>query len=321
MLTKEFILIIKHGALGDFIIATSAFQAIRDYHPYAHIVLLTTASYHSLAEQTHYFDEVWVDTRPKLFQVKELKKTLALLNGGEKGYRFKRIYDLQGSDRTGWYFHLMSRPKPQWVGKVRGCSHPRQIPDNQMHVYDIYRTHLTRIGLPNVGYPNVDWLHDDISEFSLPTDYVLLVPGAAPSRPKKRWTADGYADVIAQLYQRGLTAIILGASAEKDFAADIESACHEVKPINLVGRTSLGALAELGRHAKFAIGSDTGPMHIIAATGCSVFVLFSSDSDPALHGPRSAHAEFIRVDDLQTLNSQVVIEKLQPLLGGAVHAV
>jgi ADP-heptose:LPS heptosyltransferase len=311
---KEYILVIKHGALGDFIVATSAFRAIRDYHPYAHIVLLTTKSYAGLAEQTDYFNEVWIDARPKLWHLKDLRKTLHLLRGGDNHYRFKRIYDLQGSDRTAWYFRLMGRNKPQWVGKVRGCSHPRKIPDNQMHVYDIFKTHLTRIGIPNVPHPNVDWLTDDISKFNLPNPYVLLVPGAAPTRPKKRWTAQGYADVIKHLKEQGLTCVMLGAGAEKDFSADIEVLCNEAKPINLVGQTSLGALGELGRNAQFAIGSDTGPMHIIAASGCPVLVLFSSDSDPKLHGPRSEKAEFIRVDDLKDLEPSRVINELSTLL-------
>jgi ADP-heptose:LPS heptosyltransferase len=308
----EHILIIKHGALGDFIVATSAFAAIRAHHPGAHIVLLTTKGYASLGKQTDYFDDVWIDTRPKFWNFKALKKTLNLLRGGDLGHPFKRIYDLQSSDRTAWYFKLLGRNKPEWVGKAKGCSHPRNIPDNQMHVFDIFKTHLMRIGFEDVPYPNVDWLTDDISKLEPPPKFVLLVPGAAPTRPKKRWTAQGYADVIAHLQKQGLASVMLGAGAECEFAEQIAALCR-VKPINLVGKTSLGALAALGRKACFALGSDTGPMHIIAAAGCPVLVLFSSDSNPTLHGPRSAKAEFIQVDDLKNLESQRVKAKLDLL--------
>lgn len=310
MNSREYILVIKHGALGDFIVATSAFAAIRHYHPYAHIVLLTTKPYAKLGQQAPYFDEVWIDERPKLWQVKALRNTLQLLRGGEQHYRFKRVYDLQSSDRTAWYFRLLGRDKPQWVGKARGCSHPRNIPDNELHVFDIFKIHLTRIGISEVPYPNVDWMTDDISSYQLPEKFVLLVPGAAPTRPKKRWTAQGYADVIHHLDTQGVTCVMLGAQAEADCAQAILNLVGQNKVINLVGKTSLGALAELGRHAQFAIGSDTGPMHIIAASGCPVLVLFSSDSDPKLHGPRSAQADFIQVDDLKDLDSTRVVRKL-----------
>lgn len=305
---KEYILVIKHGALGDFIVATAAFQAIRDYHPYAHIVLLTTKPYRSLAEQSPYFDEVWLDPRPKIWQLPELKKTLALLNGGSQHYRFKRVYDLQASDRSSWYYHLLKRPKPQWVGKAKGCSHPRNIPDNTLHVYDIFKIHLARLGMAQLGLPNVSWLDADVIKFNLPERYVLLVPGAAKSRPKKRWTVTGYVALINALTSRGIAAVLLGTQAEFEFLNEIETAAVDASVINLVGQTSLSEIASLARSALYAVGSDTGPMHLIAASDCKVLVLFSDDSNPKLHGPRALAVETLQQSDLQQLPAATVID-------------
>ena len=307
MPVKEYILVIKHGALGDFIVATSAFSAIRDYHPYAHIVLLTTEAYETLAQQSDYFDEVWLDPRPKLWNLKVMKQVRHLLRGGDAHYRFRRVYDLQSTDRTAWYYRLMGRPKPQWVGKVKGCSHPRLIPDDQLHVYDIFSAHLKRIGFPTVPLPNVDWLDDKIDQFNLPEQFVLLVPGASLKRPKKRWTVDGYAAVVKHFSEKNISCVLIGGVAEHEFAGALEARCKEDKLFNLVGKTNFGMIAALARKARCAIGSDTGPMHIIAAAHCPVLVLFSDDSDPKLHGPRSEKTSFIQVEDLAQLNSDQVI--------------
>ena len=43
MALKKNLLIIKHGALGDFILSFGPFKAIRDYHLNDHIVLLTSS--------------------------------------------------------------------------------------------------------------------------------------------------------------------------------------------------------------------------------------------------------------------------------------
>lgn len=308
---QEIILVIKHGALGDFIIATSAFSAIRQYHPNAHIVLLTTQPFVDLAKRTPYFNEVWTDTRSKWWNIKAVCRTLKLLRGGEQHYSFKRIYDLQASSRTAWYFRLIGKVKPEWVGKVSGCSHPRSIPDYTMHSYELLKTHLTRIGFPNLPLPTVDWLFDDITAINLPNRFVLLVPGAALSRPKKRWTREGYLDLIHYLETQGLTSVLLGGTADSEFIADIEAHYQRDSLINLAGKTSLGAIAALARQAAFAVGSDTGPMHIIAAAGCPVLVLFSSDSSPQLHGPRATSIITIQVDDLKDLPSSKVIDKVQ----------
>ena len=308
---KEYILVIKHGALGDFIIATSAFSAIRQYHPDAYIVLLTTQPFVELAQKMPYFDEIWVDARPKWWNLKGIRHTLTLLRGGDEQYKFKRIYDLQSSSRTAWYFRLLGKTQSEWVGKAKGCSHPRNIPDYTMHSYDMFQTHLTRIGFPAVPLPNVDWLSDDIIKFNLPQRFVLLVPGAALSRPKKRWTREGYLDVIRYCDGEGFTSVLLGGSADKAFIDDIAAHYDGQALINLVGKTSLGAIAELARHAQFAVGSDTGPMHVIAASGCPVLVLFSEDSDPKLHGPRAKAVLTIQVADLKDLSSQAVLEALR----------
>ena len=50
------ILVIKLGALGDFIQATGPFKAIRQHHRGAHITLLTTPPFVSLASDSSWFD-------------------------------------------------------------------------------------------------------------------------------------------------------------------------------------------------------------------------------------------------------------------------
>ena len=57
--------------------------------------------------------------------------------------------------------------------------------------------------------------------------------------------------------------------------------------INLANKTTIQDLCCLARDAQFAIGNDTGPMHIFSLSGCQVMVLFSNDSNPIRCAPRS----------------------------------
>ena len=61
------ILVIKLGALGDFVLALAAAKRIREAHPKAHITLLTTPPYEALAKLSPYFNEVWNNGRPTIF--------------------------------------------------------------------------------------------------------------------------------------------------------------------------------------------------------------------------------------------------------------
>ena len=59
------ILIVKLGALGDFIQALGPVPAIRQHHAGDHIALLTTARYAALAARTALFDDILIDRRPR----------------------------------------------------------------------------------------------------------------------------------------------------------------------------------------------------------------------------------------------------------------
>ena len=96
MTERQRILVIKHGALGDFVLATGPFQAIRDHHAEDHITLLTTAPFEGMARAGGWFDDIWLDSRPKVWQIGAWFELRARLN--QSGY--SRVYDLQTSSRS-----------------------------------------------------------------------------------------------------------------------------------------------------------------------------------------------------------------------------
>lgn len=303
------ILVIKLGALGDFIQATGPFAAIRRHHEDARIVLLTTAPYAALGEASGFFDEVWTDARPALWDLSGLFALRRRLIGGG----FGRVYDLQTSGRSGWYFRLMGG-RCEWSGIAPGCSHPHANPARDaMHTIDRQRDQLAMAGIHDVPPPDVSWLQTDVSRFALPSPYMLFVPGGAAHRPEKRWPAEQYGALARALAARGVTVVLLGAAAEKDVMASIRRTAPEVR--DLAGQTSPAEIASLARGARAAIGNDTGPMHIIAATGCPATVLFSHASDPALCAPRAGKAgaapTILRRAALAELSADEVLESLR----------
>src|SRR5258708_11329193 len=93
---RQRILVIKLGALGDFVQAMGPAAAIRAHHADAAITLLTTAAFADLARQAPYFDEVWIDQRPHLLApLALLTLRRRLMQAG-----FARAFDLQTSDRS-----------------------------------------------------------------------------------------------------------------------------------------------------------------------------------------------------------------------------
>jgi ADP-heptose:LPS heptosyltransferase len=298
------VLVIKLSALGDFILSLGAFQAIRAHHPDARMTLLTTGPFQKLAEASGCFDEVWLDDRPPLWRP---GRWLAL-GRRLRAARFDRVYDLQRSDRSGWYFRLAGRP--EWVGAVAGCSH-RCVPPAgpALHIAEREAAQLAAAGVGPIELPDLSFFDTDISRFALTPPTALLVPGSAPHRPAKRWPAARFAALARHLAAQGTTPLLLGTKAEAQALAEIARACPAAR--DLCGETGLAEIAALARGARFAVGNDTGPMHLIAAAGCPCLVLYSAESDPARTAPRGPKVEILREDSLENLELDEVLAALE----------
>jgi len=301
------ILVIKHGALGDVILAQSPFQAIRDHHPAAHITLLTTPLFEPFLKTANLFDDIWIDEKPKLWQ---LLKISALKNRLREG-KFDRVYDLQTSSRSSSYLKLFgSNHVPEWSGTAKACSHPHKNEQRgKLHTIERQAEQLRDAGIDRIPEADFKWAMGDITQFSLPAKFALLVPGGAAHRPEKRWPSAHYAELAIRLASTAITPVLLGGKAEADVIADIMEKCP--RAIDLSGATSLSDLAGLGSSAVFAVGNDTGPLHMIAAVGCPVTVLFSAASDPVRARPRGADVTVLQDDDLTNLSVGAVLETLK----------
>lgn len=291
------ILAIKLAALGDFALAFGPFAAIRAHHPTARITLLTTPPYAPLARLSPWFDEVWDDGRPAARDLGGLLRLARRLRAA----RFDRVYDLQTSGRSSRY-RLFVGARAEWSGIARGASHPHANPiRDSMHTIERQREQLAMAGITRFPEPDLGWLDADLSRFGLPERFGVLVPGAAPSRPAKRWPVECFAALAADL---PLPSVVIGSRGEAPLAAAIRAARPDA--LDLTGRTALTDIAAIARHAAFAVGNDTGPMHLLAACGCPGLTLFGADSDPALCAPRAGGAINLRRIPLSGLTVEEV---------------
>lgn len=306
-MTTENILVIKLGALGDFIQALGPMAAIRKAHPNAHITLLTTKPFEGFARDCGYFNNIWLDEKPKALDLISWNKLRKKLNSGE----FSRVYDLQNNDRTSFYFNLL-KPKPEWVGAAKGASHQNASPHRTAgHAFDGHVQTLGLAGITDVRIDPLNWMKADTTGFNLKKPFALLVPGCAPQHPQKRWPAHYYGELATYLNNNGIQPVILGTASEAEEAQAITNTCP--KAANLTGQTTLPHIAALARDADLAIGNDTGPIHLIAATGCRTLALFSGYSNTVKHAPQGENAHILQNETLKNLPLGRVTDTLKEL--------
>ena len=191
---KKNILVIKHGALGDFILSLGPFKAIRNHHLNDNIVLLTTSPYKGFAEESKYFNEVIIDDRFSFLNLKAIIRLYKLL----KKKNFFRVYDLQTSQRSSFYYNFFRIKKDmEWSGTAYGCSHPDNNSDrNKIHTIERHKIQLDKIGIKNIKLSDLSWVKST-NNFKIRKPYVLISPGASLHRPKK----DGLKKITLKLQE------------------------------------------------------------------------------------------------------------------------
>ncbi|MEZ5938186.1 MAG: glycosyltransferase family 9 protein [Hyphomonadaceae bacterium] len=289
--TLKRVLVIKLGALGDFIQALAAMKVVRATHPSARITLLTTPPLEAFAKACPYFDVVEADGRPR-----DLKGKADLIRR-LRSASYDMVYDFQNNNRTAQYFAGLSGKKPLWSGAAQGASHMHRNPNRAaMHNFDRLTEQLLHAGLkpkppgdPSgwiIGEdlsPDLRWIRPAFRDpprlqpefFGLYGPYALLIPGSSPEHPEKRWSADRFIALAKWFAEGGVTPAVIGGKAEGEIGNQMVRAEPRVK--NLVGRTDLFQLATLAERALVAVGGDTGPMHMAAAAKAPCVCLFAQD--------------------------------------------
>ncbi len=265
----EKILVIKHGALGDFLFASGSLRGVRARHPNARIALITEAFLKGFAESMGIFDEVVVDSRGYDMKVwwRVIKRTIA-------DRKWDAIYDFQNSNRTLCRYYplalLATRHSMRWGhGTENGF---------------VFRTNTRKL-------PWIPWFWTNVAgDFSslpidlsmchgpgkhfdeLPEKYVLVIPGCSAGNEQKRWPPEKFREVTMHLADRGYRSVVIGTKAE---AKEIGIVCrNNPNAIDFLGKSEIADLPDLARRARLVIGGDTGPSHFAHMAGAPTILLF-----------------------------------------------
>lgn len=300
------ILIIKHGALGDFVISMGNMRLIRELHPNAEMTLVTMQPFAELARQTGIFSDIIIDNRPSSWKIfKWVRTCMEIVRR-----KFDIIYDFQVSSRTKKRYYTVIRwfsSHPfQWAHFTRdgmeytsitkdksfgfGHSSSSSIPLSQQ------KTDLTFIKGPG------EYLGE------LPDRYVLLIPGCSPNHPYKRWPISHYIKLVSMLAERGIHSVVLGTKTE---AAEVNAiADSSPMAISFLNKSKLSDIPQIVLKSLAVVGNDTGPTHMAVLCNRFTVGLFCTKTE---NSAPIAHC-FVKLveNNIADISPEQVMKKLLP---------
>ena len=270
------IAVLRANALGDFLAALPALEALRAAYPDAEIVLLG-ADWHAgfLAGRPGPVDRV-VPVPPSrgVREPAEDEDPAAVeaFFAAMRAERFDLALQLHGGGR--W-----SNPFVRRLGArhTAGSSTVDAEPLDRTVRYAFYQPEVVRFlevvalvgATPVVLEPRLALRDRDEAEVAAvlvggPEPVVALHPGARDGR--RRWPAEHFAAVGDGLADRGARVLVTGSAAERAVVgAVVDRMRHPAEP--LVGAVSVGGLAALYARCAVVVSNDTGPRHLAAAVG------------------------------------------------------
>lgn len=302
------ILIIKHGALGDVVLAMGTMKHLRELHPDAHMTLMTMGMFIPMARQLGVFDDFIVDDRKPYWK---MGATWAAIRSIVKG-NFDVVYDLQESSRTRKRYYPAVRfllgHDMDWVACNSG-ERRRLLKSGSFRLGRVKREpyRVERV-LTDLSFMHGEGRHFD----ELPERYVLMIPGCSPSHPYKRWPVENFCALARRLAERGIASVVIGTGTE---AVEVEAiAASSPLAVSFLGKSSLMDIPQMALRSVACVGNDTGPTHMCAYAGAPVIAIFCHRTRKSAITARRI-TNLISPGNIEEITVDQVWDTLQPELG------
>ncbi|MEI8011299.1 MAG: glycosyltransferase family 9 protein [Candidatus Omnitrophota bacterium] len=289
------ILVIKLGAIGDIILSSPAFKALRQRFPHAHICCLTGEAGAALMHGCPYVDDVLVyDHKGKGKGITGFIPVLKQL----LRYRFDKVIDFQNNTRSHMLAALcMPRFSYGYRNNKLGMLLTDGIMDDQPDLSPV--RHQFRI-LEKLGIVYGEDFHLEMWPRRDEHDYACrllndqwideknhLVVGmniAASERwVSKNWPLTAMVELCDRLAADGIRVVVMGMEKDREIARQLMMKTKS-KPAVLVGKTNILQLAALIARCRIFITPDSAPLHVASAMNVPVVALFGP-TNPRRHIP------------------------------------
>jgi heptosyltransferase-2 len=280
--------------LGDAVLALPAIAAVRRRFPHAHMTVGAPPSVSAVFRERS-------DAAPD--RVLELSADPRGVRAAIEGGRFDLGILLPNSFRSAWLLRRAGVPA-RWGAATSGRSWllttavaRSRIRRAGPHQADYYRGLVEGLGMdvgdapPRLAVSAASAARAEalLVEHQLPAGapFVALAPGAAYGQAKQ-WPPDRMAELISRVVTAtGTSCVLVGATHDRPAARAIESWLRthadagRGRVIDLVGRTSLGALVGVTARSAVFVSNDSGAMHLAAALGRPVVAMFGPTDERA----------------------------------------
>ncbi len=298
------ILICRLDHIGDVVMTTPAFNAIKAKFPEAQVFVLSNAAGISILRGNPYVDGYYLfnwpwpyDNKNNRFTRKHLQDAYRLVREIKK-QQFDLFVDFRGDIRFLLFWGWLTRiPIRLFYNRMGGRSLATASFPHEKGIHEVERVQRTLsvigVDVPKLR-PEVFLSADECASIDLfikdkNRRYVVVSPFAAKS--VKEWRIEHWSKIVGYIQHKfDLDIYIIGTRENFEKA---ELICAENKgSYNICGATSLRQAAALMEKSAMVVGVDTGTLHIAACFDIPIISIFGP-TDAKQYRPYSPYSTVI----------------------------
>lgn len=291
------ILVIRGGAIGDFVLTLPSIKLLRDQFPTAHLEILGYKHIAALAEKRFYANAVRSIESASLARFfaknSELSGDLADYFGGFD-LILSYLYDPDGIFET----------NVKKSGSGTFIAGPSKLDDREHAAFQLARP-LAALGLI-LTEPSARLFPTDVDRNAIRRlrGKMAFHPGSGSET--KNWPTENWIELGNALLARDHYLTIIAGEADTARTSQLKRA-WDGKPVRFAENLPLPHLAALLEGSVF-VGHDSGISHIAAAVGARCLLLFGP-TDPAIWAPANSGVAVLRAPEgnLASLEMETVL--------------
>lgn len=278
------ILVTRTDRIGDLVLTTPVFKALREKFPKAWIAAIVFLEHREIVQGNPYLDEVI------LYDKKGGERGLwgqLLFAGRLRQKRFDLVIHCHGTNRmhlAGWLAGI-----PVRIGYARRAPwaltyvHPYNKKEGQKRETEYLFELLEPLGIPppqkiETFFPVTERAVSSFGNYrmhhSIPEDRPWIVLSPSASDKTKRWPAEKFGALAERIYDTcPCVFLAVGTRHDREIIERVRQNAR-VPVYDLSGRMTLGMLGALLKRALLLVSNDSGPVHIASAVGTPVVSIF-----------------------------------------------
>ncbi len=278
------ILVTRTDRIGDLVLTTPLFKALREKFPKAWIAVVVFLEHREIVEGNPYLDEVI------LYDKKGTECSLwgqFLFSQKLRSKKFNVVIHAHGTNRmhlAGWLAGI-----PVRIGYERRAPwalshvHPYNKREGKKPEAEYLFELLALLGVPSpkeiaTFFPVMDRSVRSLESLrmflGIPDNRSWIVLNPSASDVTKMWPAERFAELVTRI-QKDRPSVFLAIGTSKDRPIIERLIKNTPVPVfDLSGRLSLGMLGALLKRSSLLVSNDSGPVHIATAVGTPVVSIF-----------------------------------------------